>query len=123
MRVPRTAAALLALLGIVVAGLVLLGRQHSRDDREAVVLPLRPPDAGSLTPAAEREISRRLDDLTREVGELRAMVGALTRERADIVGAGGVTIPPLVSREPGEKPMAVTLGVSAQPATPAGAGR
>ncbi len=108
------------LLATIVAGVVLLARQDGRADRGPVILPLPPPDTGRLTPAVEREIRRRLDDLSREVGEIRATVAALTRARAE---TAGTPFRPLVAPEPDEGPLPVTLGVTTRPAAPVRAER
>src|SRR4051794_10606229 len=74
---------------VLVGSLLLLGATvvGSRDGRGrgSVLVPLPPADAGLASPAeppAGGEVRRRLDDLARQVGEIRATVAALARERA-----------------------------------------
>ena len=90
----------LVLLVAAAAGLVVLAARGGRDAGYAVV-PLAP-----APPPGERELRQRLDDLTREVGELRGAVAAppaterelrqrlddLTREVGELRGA--VAAPP-----------------------------
>jgi hypothetical protein len=98
---------------LLLLGATVVGSRDGRDRGGSVLVPLPPADAGPASPAeppADGEVRRRLDDLARQVGEIRATVTALARERAGAAsppgkptaakGTDGTPPVPLAAREP-----------------------